>query len=250
MSEFDHAYFQSLYGESRRQTWADRSRDHLVERWVRAFAPPVPLAQPGSRLHPRVTHAATGPAQPTLTAGSSPPVDGRPGEPSDALLDIGCGFGFLLERFAPDYRLFGVDISAHAVAVATQRLPEASFAVADVQQGLPFPGPFRAVLLINVLEHLSDPAAAAAVLHAVIAPGGLCVVHLPTINNACNRLYYDRSYAKDPTHVFRPSGRQVTRLFEVAGFEAVAESYAPHWPGRLWRALQPFPPFLGAYRRR
>ncbi len=212
MAGFDHTYFDALYGQSPRQTWADRSRDGVVERWVRTFAPPR--------------------------------------RPHDALLDIGCGYGFLLERFAPDYRLCGVDISEHAVAVAAQRLPVASFAVADIQQGLPFPGPFRAVLLINVLEHLARPADAAAVLHNVIAPGGLCVVHLPTINNACNRLYYRYSYAKDETHVFRPSGREVTRLFEAAGFEAVAESYAPHTPGWLWRVLKPFPPFLGAYRRR
>jgi len=216
MPDFDHTYFDTLYGESRRQTWADRSRDALVERWVRTFAPPV---------------------------GGAPAVVG-------AVLDIGCGYGFLLERFAPDYRLFGVDISEHAVAMAAQRLPAASVAVADIQQGLPFPGPFRAVLLINVLEHLARPADAAAVLHDVIAPGGLCVVHLPAINNACNRLYYHYSYAKDATHVFRPSGREVTRLFEAAGFEAVAESYAPHTPAWLWRALKPFPPFLGAYRRR
>lgn len=225
MTDFDHTYFDTLYGRSPRQSWADRSRDRLVERLVRTYAPPL-----GG------THAANG-----TTADLSS---------RNSLLDIGCGYGFLLERFAPDYRLFGVDISEHAVAVARRRLPEAALAVADIQLGLPFPSPFRAVLLINVLEHLPHPAEATRILHDAIAPDGLCVVHLPTINNACNRLYYRHSYAKDETHVFRPSGDEVTRLFEAAGFETIMESYAPHTPGWLWRRLKPFPPFLGAYRRR
>ena len=242
MNDFDHVYFNNLYGERPRQTWADRSRDALVERWVRTFAPPHSVAQRSGSHHPQKPD--------TTRALRRSLTEILGGEPRDALLDIGCGFGFLLERFAPDYHLFGVDISEHAVEVAAQRLPEASLAVADIQQGLPFPGPFRVVLLINVLEHLTRPVDAASVLHDVVPPGGLCVVHLPTINNVCNRLYYRYSYAKDPTHVFRPSGCQVTRLFEAAGFEVVAESYAPHVPGWLWRALKPFPPFLGAYRRR
>jgi len=211
MADFDQSYFRALYGVAPKQSWADRSRDRRIEKLVEAHA--------------------------------------RSSTPHDPLLDVGCGYGYLLERFHGRYALYGTDISQHAVDAAAARLSYGSFATADVQQGLPFDGPFRAILLINVLEHLPRPAEAVEVLRESLAPGGLCVVHLPTINNLANQLYYRYSYAQDATHVYRPSGAETTRLFVEHGFELCAASYAPHRPAWLWRLLKPFPPFLAAYRR-
>jgi 2-polyprenyl-3-methyl-5-hydroxy-6-metoxy-1,4-benzoquinol methylase len=211
MTDFDESYFTALYGETAAQSWADRSRDRRIERLVDAYA-----------------GADT---------------------PHDALLDIGCGYGYLLERFRGRYSLYGTDISRHAVEVAGARLPEGTFAAADVQQGLPFDRLFRAILLVNVLEHLARPAEGIRSLRDALVPGGLCVVHLPTINNLANRAYYRLSYAKDATHVYRPSGAEATRLFVEQGFELCESSYAPHRPTWLWGGLKPFPPFLAAYRR-
>ena len=211
MTDYDERYFSALYGEIPGQSWADRSRDRAIESLGDTYA--------------------------------------RAEMPHDALLDVGCGYGYLLERFRGRYSLFGTDISQHAVDVARARLPKGVFAAADVQQGLPFERTFRAILLVNVLEHLPHPAAAVLTLRERVVPGGVCVVHLPTINNAANRLYYRFSYAKDATHVYRPSGDETTRLFVENGFEVCAASYAPHRPAWLWRLIKPFPPFLAAYRR-
>lgn len=211
MTNFDADYFVSLYGDSAAQSWADRSRDRRI-------------------AHLAHTHA-------------------RAETPNDALLDVGCGYGYLLERFRGRYSLYGTDISEHAIEVAGARLPEGTFAAADVQQGLPFHRLFRAILLVNVLEHLSRPSEGVRALRDALAPGGVCIVHLPTINNLANRAYYRLSYAKDATHVYRPSGEETNRLFMEQGFELCADSYAPHRPAWLWRGLKPFPPFLAAYRR-
>lgn len=209
--DYDETYFSTLYGDTPRQSWADRSRDRGIELLIDAWA--------------------------------------KPDTPDDALLDVGCGYGYLLERFRGRYSLYGTDISQHAVNVAVARLPEGTFGTADVQQGLPFDRLFQAILLVNVLEHLPRPAEAVVALRESLAPGGVCVVHLPTINNLVNRLYYRFSYAQDATHVYRPSGDDTTRLFAEHGFELCTASYAPHRPAWLWRSLKPFPPFLAAYRR-
>lgn len=211
MTDFDERYFTALYGGTPKQSWADRSRDGRIERLVDTYA-----SADASR---------------------------------NALLDVGCGYGYLLERFRGRYSLYGTDISPHAVEVAGARLPEGTFASADVQRGLPFDRLFRAILLVNVLEHLARPAVGVRALRNALVPGGLCVVHLPTINNLANRAYYRLSYAKDATHVYRPSGAETTRLFIEQGFELCEGSYAPHRPAWLWRSLKPFPPFLAAYRR-
>ena len=205
---FDEAYFRDVCGQ--RQSRFDRARDDRVVRLVDRHAPP--------------------------------PRKGA------ALLDIGCGYGHLLRRFAGRYRLAGVDVSAHAAGVARAGIPGATVVTADVQRPLPFGVAFDVVLAINVVEHLADPAAGARSIHDALAPGGLCVIHLPTINGPVSRLIYRFAYAADPTHVYRPSGSGVGRLFEAAGFEQLEASYAPHRPW-LGGGLGWHPALLAAFRR-
>lgn len=208
---FDEGYFRTLYGEVPRQTRFDRARDDRVIRLVRRHAPPR----------------------------------GR----GSVLLDIGCGYGYLLRRFEGRYRLVGVDVSAHAVGVARVALPGATVVTADVQRPLPFRDRFDVILAINVVEHLDDPGAGARIIHDAVVPGGLCVIHLPTINGPVSRSIYRFAYARDPTHVYRPSGSRVRRLFEATGFDTLEASYAPHarWLGS---GLGWHPAYLAAFRRR
>lgn len=168
--------------------------------------------------------------------------------PKSTLLDIGCGYGHLLRRFADRYRLAGIDISAHAVGVARSRIPGATVVTADIQRSLPFNRSFDVVLAINVVEHLRDPLAGVGAIRAALVPGGLSVVHLPTINGPVSRSIYRFAYSKDPTHIYRPSGNEVRRLFESQGLAEIEGSYAPH---RRWLGseLGWHPAYLAAFRR-
>jgi SAM-dependent methyltransferase len=209
--EYDQEYFSTLYGRVPRQSRFDRARDDRVVRLVERFAPP--------------------------------PREGS------ALLDIGCGYGYLLARFRDHYRLVGVDLSPHAALRATVGVPEAVILAADVQRPLPFDRPFDVILAVNVIEHLPDPGRAVEHLWEGLVPGGVCVIHLPTINGSMSRLIYRFAYAKDPTHVYRPSGRQVRAVFEECGFVTLEESYAPHTP-LLGSRLGWHPAYLAAFRKR
>jgi SAM-dependent methyltransferase len=153
----------------------------------------------------------------------------RHADPSGALLDVGCGYGRLLARFGDRDDLFGV-------------------VRADIQRPLPFQRRFTAVVAVNVIEHLGDPEAAIRSIGEVLVPYGVCVVHLPTINNPVSRAIYRMAYAKDPTHIYRPDAREVRALFEAAGFLTLEESYAPHsrW---LLSNLRWHPAYLAAFAR-
>ncbi|MDP9314101.1 MAG: class I SAM-dependent methyltransferase [Chloroflexota bacterium] len=169
------------------------------------------------------------------------------------LLEIGCGFGYLLSSFsraAPaQWQLHGTDISAHAAAVAQRRLPHAAIVAADIQQGIPFSGQFDALIAVNVLEHLPAPATAANAIAAAIRPGGIVVAHLPTISSQLSGWIYARTYESDPTHVYRPSGEAFNQLFAQAGFRMLEARYCPFWPAALWNWLKPHPAYLAVFER-
>jgi SAM-dependent methyltransferase len=83
-----------------------------------------------------------------------------------ALLDLGCGTGEFA-RYATDRgaTVTGVDLDGAAVAAAALRVPEAEFMVGDAVD--PPPGPFDAVVAMQLLEHVANPVA---VLRAAPAP--------------------------------------------------------------------------------
>jgi len=205
-------YFERLYGTEAKQTWADKARDRQIVGIVHKYAPP--------------------------------------GNADRALLDIGCGFGYLLERFQGHFRLFGMDISEHGARQAQTRLPGSQVKAGDVQDVIPFAVRFHVILMVNVIEHLSDPRAGLSRVRDALHPGGICVVHLPTINNALNAWIYSLTYSKDPTHVYKPSGRELIVLFRDLGFELLTESYAPHFPKPICNFIKIYPPYVAAFHQR
>ena len=210
-ADYGDDYFTTLYGAAPRQTIVDLGRDRLIRSLVARY------------------------------------VDGG------RLLEIGCGFGYLLGSFeaaAPGrWQLLGTDISAHAAGFAQRRLPMAHVVAADIQQGIPFTGHCDALIAVNVMEHLPEPRLGAQAIADAVRPGGIVVAHLPTINNAFSRWVYSHTYESDPTHVYRPSGAELNRLFEAAGFRTLVARYCPFWPAPLWQALKPHPAYLAVFER-
>ena len=122
-------YFANVYGAASKtgepsQTWIDRARDQLLVTIAEEYSP-------------------------------------RPLEQSE-IVDVGCGYGWLLDYFAAAKRLCGSDISEHAVAMAKQRHPDREYRQADLLVGPPFEGTFDIVLAVNLVEHLTDPPAGVA----------------------------------------------------------------------------------------
>jgi SAM-dependent methyltransferase len=94
-----------------------------------------------------------------------------------AVLDLGCAFGFGSKGLAGEYRVVGVDINLDEVS----RAPEALWgrAAADATR-LPFAdGTFRAVVCLEVLEHIPHVEAAIAEVARVMQPGGVFVLSVP-----------------------------------------------------------------------
>ncbi|MBI4575103.1 MAG: class I SAM-dependent methyltransferase [Planctomycetes bacterium] len=95
------------------------------------------------------------------------------------LLDVGCGNGAFLRAFharSPGWRLVGTELGSRRRAEVLGVPGVEGFHV-----GLPeeAPGEFDVVVLIHVLEHLSEPVRTLGRLRAKLRPGGRVVVEVP-----------------------------------------------------------------------
>ncbi len=98
------------------------------------------------------------------------------------VLDVGCGDGLTSGAWlAANGRIYrGVDISSAAVSSARG----AGLDAAEISDAgsLPFePNSFDAVVCIEVLEHLFDPAVALREITRILKPGGLFVATVPNV---------------------------------------------------------------------
>ena len=146
-----------------------------------------------------------------------------PPRPGARLLDYGCGGGALL-RVAREagWNAIGYDIGGAALASCRrQGLPVTSDL--DSLSGQRF----DAIVLIHVLEHLSDPCAVLERLRGLLAPGGRLCIEVPNARSLratlaapelASRLGLDERYRAFPIHLDYYCKRTLPRLLERAGF--------------------------------
>ena len=95
--------------------------------------------------------------------------------PTGKLFEIGSAYGFFLMEAQPHYRVHGVEIAEDAAAFARARgLDVQSGAV--TRQAFEQIGPVDAVVMLDVIEHLEDPASVLQLCAHYLVPGGVIVV--------------------------------------------------------------------------
>jgi 2-polyprenyl-3-methyl-5-hydroxy-6-metoxy-1,4-benzoquinol methylase len=149
-----------------------------------------------------------------------PPPPGR-------AIDVGCGNGYITERLhQAGFEAIGVDPSPSGIEQAQTTYPECSFFNAEAS---PLLGAFDLVVCTEVIEHVYDPTTLANTLHALTAPGGLCIVTTPyhgyTKNLALALLNkWDAHLAPGwhGGHIKFFSPKTLTLMLREAGFKSVS----------------------------
>jgi SAM-dependent methyltransferase len=104
--------------------------------------------------------------------------------PGSTVLEVGCGVGaqtLILARRSPNARFVSIDISAESIAQAKKRVDAAGLTNVTFQQADIFSLPYEAdafdhIFVCFVLEHLSRPREALAILKRLLRPGGTITV--------------------------------------------------------------------------
>jgi SAM-dependent methyltransferase len=174
-------------------------------------------------------------------------LEGETGE----LLDIGCAFVPLADRYARMRRWVGLDLSLPALAIGriVNHVPVESL-VCAYSEDLPFPeAAFDVVVSSEVLEHTPRPGRMIAEIARVLRGGGKAVLSVPMhmVDYQDGRQHLIG--ATDSTHRFRfHTLEQLRALFREHGFHVERLQSNPHYVFtlRLDKASNPSSAELGS----
>jgi SAM-dependent methyltransferase len=143
------------------------------------------------------------------------------------LLEIGCGYGYLLDEARSYFRRrVGTDFSPEAASSA--RATGAEVFVGGIEQ-LPSEPLFDCALAIQVIEHIYDPARFMNQLIAHVKPGGYVTLATPDIGGALRKLTGRRWPSfKVPEHVVYFDFNSLQRLMREAGLLNISRLSYPH----------------------
>jgi SAM-dependent methyltransferase len=91
------------------------------------------------------------------------------------LLDLGCAYGFFLEEAKRFYEVAGIEIAEEAAAACRARGLNVLTGLAD-EANLAQLGMVDVIMLLDVIEHLPDPAATLALCRRHLNPDGIIVI--------------------------------------------------------------------------
>jgi SAM-dependent methyltransferase len=136
------------------------------------------------------------------------------------LLEVGAGFGYLLETVRPDFRsVMGTEYAAAAAEAAQARGLDVRVGGLDA---VPADRMFDCIVGAHVIEHVYDPRAFVGELMTRLRPGGRVILGTPDMGSAWRRLMGRRWPSfKVPEHVLYFDRPTLTALLIDAGFEDV-----------------------------
>lgn len=151
----------------------------------------------------------------------------RPQDTKLALLDVGCGAGYFLEKL--DGRIFsknGLEVNEEGVAACRKKdihVVKGGIASAGFERDS-----FDAVTLWHVLEHLENPARCLQDVGKILKTGGVLALCTPNTESLAARHGRDLWFHLDaPRHLALFNRRNLSELLEREGFEVKAARRLP-----------------------
>ena len=137
------------------------------------------------------------------------------------LLEIGCAYGFFLAEAQPYFEVQGIEVSDSAVRFCRAR-------GLDVEQGILTKeyiarrAPFDAVVMLDVVEHLTEPDRVMDLLWSAMKPGGKLLISTGDWESGLSRIMGKNwRLMTPPQHTFFFSPRTMTAMLARLGFDVI-----------------------------
>lgn len=135
------------------------------------------------------------------------------------LLDIGTGFGYLLEVAAEmGFDCYGIDISKKAVEVSSKKFPS-KIKCGDLASADYDPEYFDAISIVDVLEHIPNPHESIAEAKRILKPGGLLFIISPNSSSITRLLAGKNWFQYKYEHVLYFNKKSLKFLLKKHSFE-------------------------------
>jgi SAM-dependent methyltransferase len=134
------------------------------------------------------------------------------------LLDLGCSYGSFLESVKkPEWRLFGIEMSANAAREAQIR-SGGRVCVGDILEANFASHSFDVITCFDVLEHVYEPRSVMARVREWLKPDGIFYMLVPNIDSAEARIFRSYWYGLElPRHLTHFSPTSLRLMAQAAG---------------------------------
>ena len=143
--------------------------------------------------------------------------------PSGRLLDVGCGYGLLLD----EARSRGYDVEGIELSSAAARYARARLGLRVLETSLEDPmldgERYDAIAMVDVLEHVDDPVAALERVRSLLAPGGALLIATPDPSSFVARIAGRRWWCYLPAHYCLIPRGTLLKLLEANDLAAVED---------------------------
>jgi 2-polyprenyl-3-methyl-5-hydroxy-6-metoxy-1,4-benzoquinol methylase len=156
------------------------------------------------------------------------------------VLDVGCGLGYFSLRFRERGAcVLAIDVDRGSLRYLSEVHGVETLAVDVERESLP-PGPFDAVFIGEILEHVRDPGALVAAAAAVLAAGGALIITTPALEGpltrtAGKRLGHEHGAERHERDGFRSC--ELEGYCGDAGLRVAASTTCLFWAAELFMQL-------------
>jgi 2-polyprenyl-3-methyl-5-hydroxy-6-metoxy-1,4-benzoquinol methylase len=158
-------------------------------------------------------------------------------------LDIGCGYGYLVETFARiGWTARGFDPDPRVIAHAQTRLQSTS-TQAHIETGTfhtthHTPESYQLITAFHVLEHLPNPLDALLSCHRWLIPGGHLLIEVPNLITHAHS-FHSRFHRAHVVHFYEPT---LSHTLEKLGFKNIRSIFSQTSPAIRILAQKPDTP--------
>ncbi|MFH1754041.1 MAG: methyltransferase domain-containing protein [Candidatus Omnitrophota bacterium] len=142
------------------------------------------------------------------------------------ILDIGCANGFLLdEARRRKWDAYGVEVSKWAVGYAREKF-NLNVTMGTLRKAAFADGTFDVIVLLDVLEHLTDPKYTLIEIRRILKNDGVLYISTPDISSVMSRMLRAKWWGINKFHLYYFSKKTLEKMLDASGFKV--KKYHPH----------------------